>query len=323
MIESIHGIVIFLAFVLDLVLGDPVRPTHPVVLIGKLITFLERILYGIFKTSIGLKVAGIILWILTVPTVYFMTSAVIGACYEINYWLGFTLSVWLVYTSIATKNLADEALAILAELKKGNIKKARVRLGGIVGRDTDKLPLEEICRATVETVAENTVDGIISPLFYAFVGGAPLALAFKAASTLDSMVGYRNERYINFGWFSAKMDDILNYVPARLGGILIVAASFFLKLDGKNALRTMLKDAGKHKSPNAGIPEAAFAGALGIRLGGWNSYSGKLHFYPYMGEKKRDINLEDIKLSVNLSVCTAILGLIVGEVILILTIARV
>ncbi|SHM83776.1 adenosylcobinamide-phosphate synthase [Caldanaerovirga acetigignens] len=323
MAEYTKGIIVIFAFVLDLLLGDPVRPTHPVVLIGKLITFLERILYGIFKTPIGLKVAGIILWILTVPTVYFMTSAVIGACYKINYWLGFALSVWLVYTSIATKNLADEALAILAELKAGNIKKARVRLGGIVGRDTDKLPLEEICRATVETVAENTVDGIISPMFYAFIGGAPLALAFKAASTLDSMVGYKNERYRNFGWFSAKMDDILNYVPARLGGILIVAASFFLKLDGKNALRTMLKDAGKHKSPNAGIPEAAVAGALGVRLGGWNSYSGKLHFCPYMGEKKREIDPEDIKLSVNLSVCTAMLGLIVGEVILILTMARV
>ncbi|MFO7151847.1 MAG: adenosylcobinamide-phosphate synthase CbiB [Bacillota bacterium] len=311
-----NGIIVLFAFVLDLLLGDPVRPTHPVVLIGRLITFWEKILYGLFKSPSGHRLAGVSLWIFTVPTVYLVTSALVEACYKINFWLGFVSSVWLVYTSIAVKNLADEALAILSELERGDIKRARIRLGGIVGRDTERLPVAEICRATVETVAENTVDGIISPLFYAFIGGPALALAFKAVSTLDSMVGYRNERYINFGWFSAKMDDILNYVPARLGGILIVAAAFLMKFDGKGALRTMLKDAGKHKSPNAGIPEAAFAGALGLRLGGWNSYSGILHFCPYMGENKKDLSLEDIRLSVNLSICTALLGLISGEVIL-------
>ncbi|MCG0276786.1 MAG: adenosylcobinamide-phosphate synthase CbiB [Thermosediminibacteraceae bacterium] len=313
-----QAIIILCAFVLDMLLGDPRRPSHPVVLIGKLISFLEKILYGMLKTPRGLKVSGVVLWFLTVPTVYFFTWALIEICYKVNYWLGFFGSIWLIYTSIATRNLADEALAILAELESGNLQGARMRLGGIVGRETSELPVEEICRATVETVAENTVDGIISPLFYAFMGGAPLALAFKAASTLDSMVGYKNQRYIHFGWFSAKMDDFLNYVPARLGGFLILVASLLMRLDTRSSLKTVLKDAKKHESPNAGIPEAAVAGALGIRLGGWNSYFGNLHFSPYMGQKKKNITPEDIRIVVKLSIISAVLGLVMGETIVLI-----
>ncbi|TYP56796.1 adenosylcobinamide-phosphate synthase CbiB [Thermosediminibacter litoriperuensis] len=316
--DKYHGAIIICAFALDLLLGDPRRPTHPVVLTGKLIAYLEKILYGAFKTPAGLRAAGVILWLLTVPTVYFSTNAIIGLSYKVNYWLGFFSSTWLIYTSLATKNLADEALAILAELRSGDLQEARARLGGIVGRDTGDLTVEEICRATVETVAENTIDGIISPMFYAFLGGAPLALAFKAASTLDSMVGYRNERYIYFGWFSARMDDLLNYIPARLGGLLILMASLLIGLDAKRGLKTVLSDAGNHESPNAGIPEAAVAGALGIRLGGWNSYSGILHFRPYMGRKLRDIRPGDIRVAVALSIIAAFLALVAGEIIILM-----
>ncbi|ADL08174.1 adenosylcobinamide-phosphate synthase CbiB [Thermosediminibacter oceani] len=312
------AIIILCAFVLDLLLGDPRRPTHPVVLTGKLIAYLEKILYGAFKTPAGLKAAGVILWLITVPTVYISSYAIIALSYKLNYWLGFFCSTWLIYTSLATKNLADEAFAILAKLRSGDLQEARARLGGIVGRDTQDLPVEEICRATVETVAENTVDGIISPIFYAFLGGGPLALAFKAASTLDSMVGYKNERYIHFGWFSARMDDLLNFIPARLGGLLILTASLLLGLDAKRGFKTVLSDAGNHESPNAGIPEAAVAGALGIRLGGWNSYSGSLHFSPYMGQKLRDIKPEDIKVTVALSIISAFLALVTGEIIILI-----
>jgi adenosylcobinamide-phosphate synthase len=306
-------VIILVAFLLDLILGDPRRPTHPVVLTGKLIGGLEKALREIFKTPVGLKVAGIILWLVTTLAAFIITFSVIKYAYHLNSWLGHAVSTWLLYTCLAARNLADEALGIYGELKKGNIEKARTLLGGIVGRDTRALPVDEICRATVETVAENTVDGIISPLFYAFIGGPPLAMAFKAASTLDSMVGYKNEKYLHLGWCSARADDLLNYIPARLGGILMLAAATILGLDARRGLKTVLSDAKKHESPNGGIPESITAGVLGVRLGGLNYYFGRPHFRAYMGEKLREIIPEDIKTTVVLSILTSIISLIVGE----------
>lgn len=306
-------ILIFLAFLLDMILGDPRRSTHPVVLMGKLISTLENPLRKIFRSPGGLRFGGILLWFVTVGLSYTLTSFVIKWFYEINIWLGHASSVWLLYTALAVRNLADEAMGIFFELKNDDIHKARVRLAGIVGRETEGLSRNEICRATVETVAENTVDGIISPLFYAFLGGPPMAMAFKAASTLDSMVGYRNDKYLYLGWFSARMDDILNYIPTRLGGILMLVASALIGLDAKRGLRTAFKDAKKHESPNGGIPESIMAGALGIRLGGINYYFGRAHFRAYMGEKLRDIVPGDIKKAVALSIGTSVISLIIGE----------
>ncbi len=312
------SIIILSAFLLDIILGDPVRPTHPIVLIGKLIVVIEKSLREIFKTSKGLKIAGVILWFVTVFLAYITTYCIIKAAYKFSPWFGHGMSLWLTYTVLAVRNLADEALGIYREIKRSDINEARKRLSYIVGRDTQEMPVDEICRATVETAAENTIDGIISPLIYAFIGGAPLAMAYKAINTLDSMVGYKNEKYESFGWFSAKMDDLANYIPARIGGIFILMAAALMKLDIGPGIKTVLSDARKHKSPNSGIPEAITAGVLGIRLGGWNSYGGVASFREYMGEKLRETGPEDIKTAVKLSFITAIVALIVGEIILIL-----
>lgn len=312
------GIIIFAAFLLDVFLGDPVRPTHPIVLIGKLIEIIEQKLRRVSKTSTGLKAAGVVLWFFTVILAYVATCSIIKSAYTLNTWLGHVISIWLTYTTLAVRNLADEALRIYREIKKNDINEARKRLSYMVGRDTQDMPVDEICRATVETVAENTIDGIISPLIYAFIGGAPLAMAYKAVNTLDSMVGYKNERYEYMGWFSARMDDVANYIPARIGGMLMLMAAAFMKLNTKRGVKTVLSDAKKHKSPNSGIPEAVAAGVLGIRLGGWNSYGGVLSFREYMGVSLREIQSEDIKTTVKLSFITATIGLIVGEILLIL-----
>lgn len=314
--KEIMGKLIFAAFLLDLILGDPRRLTHPVVLIGKLISSLEGLIRRVFRTSSELMLGGMVLWFVTVGASYFLTFCMIKLAYRINIRIGQAVSVWLLYTTLAVRNLSDEAMGIFYELKKGNIGRARLRLSGIVGRDTWELPQDEVCRATVETVAENTVDGIVSPLLYAFLGGAPLAIAFKAASTLDSMVGYKNERYLHFGWFSAKMDDILNYVPARLGGVFMLIAAKVLGLDARQALMTALRDAKKHESPNGGIPESIMAGAMGIRLGGMNYYSGQPNFRAYMGEKLRDMVPDDIKTAVALSIVSSIIALIAGELVI-------
>jgi len=310
------GKLILAAFVLDLILGDPRRPTHPVVMLGKLISFLEKPLRRFFRTNSGIRFGGTILWLMTVGLSYVLTFFVIIWAYKINVWIGYIVSVWLLYTALAVRNLSDEAMGIFHELKNGTIERARIRLSGIVGRDTRELAVDEICRATIETVAENTVDGILSPLLYAFIGGAPLAMAFKAASTLDSMVGYKDERYLHFGWFSAKMDDILNYVPARLGGAFMLMAAKVLGLDARRGLMTALRDAKKHESPNGGIPESITAGAMGIRLGGMNYYSGLPEFRAYMGEKLRDMVPDDIKTAVALSMVSSIIVLIAGELLI-------
>ncbi|MDK2878718.1 MAG: adenosylcobinamide-phosphate synthase [Thermoanaerobacteraceae bacterium] len=307
---------IFAAFLLDLVLGDPRRSTHPVVIMGKLISFLEGFIRRFFQTSSSLKFGGIVLWLITVGLSYFLTFFVIKLAYGINIWMGHVVSVWLLYTTLAVRNLSDEAMGIFYELKNGNIEKARVRLSGIVGRDTRELQQDEVCRATVETVAENTVDGIVSPLFYAFIGGPPLAMAFKAASTLDSMVGYKNERYLHFGWFSAKMDDFLNYIPARLCGVFMLMAAAVMGLDIRRGFVTAMKDSRKHESPNGGIPESITAGVMGIRLGGINYYFGEPHIRAYLGEKLREIVPEDIKTVVVLSVISSAIALMLGELLL-------
>jgi len=311
--------IILLAFFLDMMLGDPRRSTHPVVLIGLWITFLEKNLRKIFDTPMGLRIAGIILWIFTVVPTYFMVFFIIRGSYSLSPWLGHGMSIWLMYTTLAVRSLADEAMGIYKELKDKNLQGARKRLSGIVGRDTDNLTQAEVCRAAIETVAENTVDGIISPLFFAFIGGPPLAMAYKAVNTLDSMVGYKNDMYIHMGWCSARIDDLLNYIPARLGGIFMLFSSLIMRLDVIRGIKAVLSDAKKHKSPNSGISEAMTAGVLGVRLGGWSCYFGIPQFRAYMGENLREIQLMDIRTTVILSILTSIVTLMVGQLLLICT----
>jgi len=191
--------------------------------------------------------------------------------------------VYIGYTTISVKDLQIKARAIYKELKEGDIFKARKELSRIVGRDIQDLSEDEIKRATIESIAESTNDGIIAPLFYLILGGPVLAITYKAINTLDSMVGYKNDRYIHFGWFSARVDDVANFIPARIAGMLIVISSFLLRKNFKDSFKTMLRDSKKHSSPNSGISEAAMAGALGIRLGGGAFYQGKFVEKQYIG----------------------------------------
>lgn len=282
---------IVLAYLLDLIFGDPRWLPHPVRGMGKLTEYLEKKLRGSISSQI---LSGAVLAITVVGLAYLGSFFAIRLAGQINRWAGFAISTVLIFTALSSRSLSKEARSVYQSLKSGSIKDARKKLSLIVGRDTQVLNEDEIIRATVETVAENSVDGIISPLFYAALGGAPLALAYKAINTLDSMIGYKNERYLYFGWFSAKLDDIANYIPARLSILLVPLASLILRKRLLNTLCTILRDGKKSPSPNAGIPEAAFAGALGIQLGGVNYYQGKKVSKPILGVEAKQREKEHI-----------------------------
>lgn len=307
------GSSILLAYFLDILLGDPYWLPHPIRGIGKLINYLERKLRKFISNQ---RLSGIILTVTVVGLTYLGVFFTMRLAEHINKWVGFVTSTIFIYTTLSTKSLGKEARSVYQSLRVENIKEARRKLSLIVGRDTQTLNQDEIIRATVETVAENSVDGIISPLFYAALGGAPLALAYKAINTLDSMVGYKNERYIHFGWFSAKLDDVVNYIPARLTILLIPLASLISRKKPLNTLRIILRDGRKSPSPNAGLPEAGFAGALGIQLGGAISYQGKRYYKPLIGEKLRKKEQEDILRAIHLMYVLSLVTLILEVAIL-------
>lgn len=259
------------AFALDLVLGDPHSLPHPVVWIGRLIRRLEAAMEERPKNR---RLAGAILAAATLAVVFASAWGGLALAGRLGEVVEGALALWLAYTTLALRSLHSESRAVVTLVEEGRLDEARLALSFIVSRDTAALDREGILRACIETVAENTSDGVVAPLCYLFAGGPVGALLYKGASTLDSMVGYRNERYRDFGWASARLDDILNLVPARLTALFMALAALLLRLDGGRALRTVRRDARKHHSPNAGFPEAAVAGALGIRLGGPAVYFG-------------------------------------------------
>ncbi|WHE06771.1 adenosylcobinamide-phosphate synthase CbiB [Thermoanaerobacterium thermosaccharolyticum] len=298
------------AYFLDLIIGDPERYPHPVRLMGKLISFLESNIRKIAKTIRQERIAGYFLCAIVVFTSYISGYFIIYALKGVNVYLGKISEVLLIYTCLATNDLAKSANRVYSPLKNNNLVEARKMLSFIVSRDTENLGYSDIIRGVVETVAENISDGIIGPLFYAFIGGAPLALAYKASSTLDSMVGYKNEKYAEIGYASAKLDDVLNFLPARITGLLIVASSFLLGYDYKNSFFILKRDRLKHESPNSVHGEAAVAGALNVELGGLNYYFGKPELKPKLGDGKETLKLEHIKDSVKIMYMTSILGLV-------------
>jgi adenosylcobinamide-phosphate synthase len=308
------------AFFLDLAIGDPRWIPHPVTIIGKGISATESLLRGSFQGT-GEKTAGVILVLVVVlPTaaVAFLVSrflfSVSGNLVTV---IGMLLFVYLASTTLALRGLISSALLVMKAVSRGNLTDARNKLAMIVGRDTVNLSDQAILRATIETVAENLSDGFVAPLFYLVIGGLPLAFTYKAINTLDSMVGYKNDKYLRFGWAAARLDDLANYVPARLTGLAIVAAAFLyfmikrgpwsklqdLKFQvhspklreqssvgralsaAANSFRILRRDGRNHTSPNSGIPEAAMAGALGIRLGGPSTYNGIVVEKPTIGDE--------------------------------------
>ncbi|MDO5094987.1 MAG: adenosylcobinamide-phosphate synthase CbiB [Peptostreptococcaceae bacterium] len=283
-----------LAYILDKLLGDPKWFPHPVIYIGKLIAATEKGIRQIAKTKSALKIGGLILWLITVGITFVITLLLVGFSFRANFYLGFFIQTVILWTGIARKSLSDEANKVYECVKNKNLAAARKQIGYLVGRDTTKLKFGEIIRATVETVAENTVDGVTAPLFYAMIGGAPFMMAYKAINTLDSMVGYKNEKYADLGYFSAKIDDIANFIPARLSLIGFIFGSAIKGYAYNDAQKIAVRDRKNHKSPNAGWSEGAMAGALGVQLGGTNVYFGEVVEKPTIGDKLRELEPEDI-----------------------------
>ncbi len=297
------------AYVLDIAIGDPQWAYHPVRLIGRSIEGMESLLR---RLPVPERMGGMLLTTLIVTGTYLVTCAVVFAAAK-GCFLGEILAgTVIVYFAISVKGLADEAKKVMKFLNKNDLIHARQTLSRIVGRDTGHLTEEQIVRACVETVAEGSVDGIVSPLFYFFTGGPAAAMAYKAVNTLDSMVGYKNEKYIRFGWASARLDDIANYIPARMCAVLIPLASFLCGCGFTRSLRTAFRDGRRHESPNSGIPEAAMAGALGVQLGGPSAYQGEIVEKPFMGDAQNPLTRESIDVAVRIMYVTSVLFLACG-----------
>jgi len=297
--------IILIGFILDLIFGDPRSLLHPVVVIGRVINFLEKILYK-YK-----KIGGVMLNLIVV-------GLTIGVTYLVSSYLEI-IEIYLIYTIFATRSLALEGMKVLNILKKKDMQLARKELSYLVSRDTNYMQEKDIIRSVMETISENIVDGIISPLFFMAVGyliapltplGVAFAMGYKAINTLDSMVGYKNEKYKDFGYFSARVDDVANFIPARLTGILLIPVSaIFLRYDFKNSWKVFFRDRCNHASPNSAQSESAIAGALGVQFGGTTSYFGKMAQKPTIGDKIKEFELSDIKKNIKLMYGSAFLGM--------------
>lgn len=298
-------------FLFDTVLGDPRSKFHPVVLIGRLISIFERVLYHEGDSDKHKLFAGGLLAATVLLVVYQVSDAIANLLAQLdNKLLTIVVEGFLLSFTISPRSLSEAGREIYGYLESNDMANARYKVGWIVGRDTDKLSAGEVTRATVETVAENTVDGVIAPFFFFLLGGLPLAYMYRAANTLDSMVGYRNDKYLYFGRISARIDDVLNYIPARITGLMFVVSALILKLDWHNSWHMLRRDAHKHPSPNGGWAEAAVAGALRIRLGGYNSYFGRESFRAYMGEPYEELSAKHILGCIRLMYTATILFLL-------------
>jgi adenosylcobinamide-phosphate synthase len=296
------------AFLLDLAAGDPHWFPHPVVLMGRLISRGESFLWS--GKAWQDVVSGMALSLALIALAAGATWGLLYALTLLPPLIAFVLAAALASTTLATRGLLDAITHIETPLRSGNLVKARENLAHIVGRDTSALNEDKVLRASLESLAENTSDGIVAPLFYLFLGGIPLAMAYKAINTLDSMIGYRTERYFYFGKFAARLDDVANFIPARLTALLMVIATFLVRLNAGLALRVLRRDHANHLSPNAGYPEAALAGALGIRLGGPSVYFGKEVRKPTLGDDFTPVKITMLKEARCLCLVTAILSLV-------------
>ena len=299
-------------FILDLIIGDPRWLYHPVCLIGNLIAFLEKILRKIFpKTNKGELAAGIVEVILVCLFSGGIPYLILHFLYGVSVWAGLVLETFWCYQLLATKSLKTESMKVYDRLKNGTLDEARYAVSMIVGRDTQSLTEEGVTKAAVETVAENSSDGIIAPMFYMAIGGVWLMFLYKGINTMDSMLGYKNDKYLYFGRCAAKLDDVANFIPARISGWLMVASTVFVKMDTKNAAKIYRRDRRNHASPNSAQTEAAMAGALDVQLAGNAYYFGKLYEKPTIGDAIRPVEVEDIRRSNRLLYATAILGVVV------------
>lgn len=295
---------LILAVLLDFLIGDPYSFPHPVKLMGNMISLEDKLVRKLFKSRMGLKIGGFIIVVFNIFISFSIPFVLLKWLkqYDVAYHI---VNTYLIYTCIAARCLHKEAMNVYHAFSNG-IEDAREKLSYIVGRDTKQLNEEEIVSADIETVAENTSDGVIAPLFFIMLLGAPGGVMYKMVNTMDSMLGYKNDKYIDLGFFPAINDDVFNYIPARLTGLLMCISSIF-KYDVKNGFKIMIRDRKNHKSPNSAYPEGAVAGLLNIQLGGSSYYFGKLVEKPTIGDKNRYIEREDIKRTIDIMYRTEIL----------------
>ena len=310
-------IVLCVAFILDLLLGDPLWMPHPVIFMGKLISRYENLLYRIFKVQEGREedknkklLLGTALFFLVILSSVICYGFILYISYRISGYLYLIISSFLCYQLLAARSLFNESMKVYEPLKQKDIVKAREMVGRIVGRDTKTLDYTGVTKACVETIAENTSDGVIAPMFFMALFGPIGGVIYKAVNTMDSMVGYKNDKYLYFGRFCAKADDVFNFIPARITGLFMVIVSVFLGLDAKNSFRIYMRDRRKHKSPNSAHGESAVAGALHIELLGDAIYFGKLEKKQTVGDPDREIEAEDIVRTNKIMLGTSFVGLL-------------
>ena len=302
---------LLLGFLLDLALGDPGWLYHPIRLVGHLITGSERALRRLFPgTRRGELAAGVVLVLVVAGITTAVPALILYGAGKLNRGLLFALYTLFSYQILATRSLKDESMKVYQALKAQDLPGARQAVSMIVGRDTQELDREGVAKAAIETVAENTSDGIIAPLLFLALGGPVLGFFYKSINTMDSMVGYKNEKYLYFGRAAAKLDDVVNYLPARLSALLMIAATAFTPFDTKNAWRIYCRDHANHASPNSAHTEAVMAGALGLQLAGNAYYFGKLYEKPTIGDIIKQVEAEDIRRANVLLYATAILTMV-------------
>ena len=300
-------IILIAGFILDMLFGDPHFLPHPVSLIGSGISKGEKLFRKIKNEFIG----GMLLSIAVISLSFAIPFLLFRLLDGISFYLGLSVRIFLGYQVFAAKSLKTESMKVFYPLMANDLPLARKQLSYIVGRDTENLDGTQIAKAAVETVAENTTDGVVAPMLYMAVGGVPLALMYKAINTLDSMIGYRNDKYLYFGRFAARLDDAANFIPARISAVFMIISAFLIRLDVRNAVKIFLRDRYNHKSPNSAQTESVCAGALNVQLAGDAFYFGKLYQKPTIGDHNRKIAPEDIKLANKLMYGTAIIGIII------------
>lgn len=305
---------ILLGFILDTIIGDPYKLPHPIRWIGSFISILEKLCRKIAKSNTMLMILGAILVFIVVFVSGGITLLVLKLA-SFNKYAYLIVSSVICYYMLAGKSLKTESMKVYKAFENNDTEGARKAVSMIVGRDTQSLTKEGIIKAAVETVAENSSDGVVAPLIYMLIFGPVGGVVYKAVNTMDSMIGYVEEKYFYIGKFAAKLDDVLNYIPARISGVLVIISAFILRYDYKNAFRIFKRDRKKHASPNSAQTESAMAGALGVQLAGDATYFGVVHKKPYIGDKKREIENEDIKRANDIMYTMTIICLVVGFVI--------
>jgi len=304
-----------MACLLDAAVGDPRWFPHPVRGMGAIVNWYDRRIHRLLLSSAKQRMAGVLLAIALPAGAYAVGGLLIWLGSLIDSLWGSVVAVLMAWTTLAARDLIDHVLAVQKALQSVSLAEARTAVAKIVGRDTEEMDESDIVRATIETIAESMADGIVAPLFYLIIGGAPLALAYKAVSTLDSMIGHLDDRYRWFGWASARLDDVVNFIPARITALLLVFSAGIVSRSWPVMWRTwqiMLRDGGQHPSPNSGRPEAAMAGALGVQLGGTNHYDGFPIEHPCLGDPNEPLTRAHIGRALTLMIWTSLIGVLLG-----------